>query len=215
MQKTEYLKDNLKKLLKKHDDLTLSELARITKIPQPTLHHLLTGVTKKPRRSVLEQLASFFGISIAQLIGNEPLSQPILNEFSKQRLNISTIPLLEWHDLKNWIFANKADIKKEIVLDRSLSHQSFALIMNDSGLEPLIPLNALLIFDREKIPKDREFAIVYFEKTNQILFNRIFTEDSESYIKQSKNSEKMQFIKISPSTDKILGTLIELRLQFT
>src|SRR3990167_2099088 len=93
--------DNLQQLLKLHGDLSLSDLARETKIPQPTLHHIIEGKTKKPRRHALEALANFFSITVPQLTGAIPFSFPI-PEAIKQSLKISTIPLIDWNLAKDW-----------------------------------------------------------------------------------------------------------------
>src|SRR3990167_10291109 len=93
--------DNVQQLLKLHGDLSLSDLARETQIPQPTLHHIIEGKTKKPRRQALEALANFFSISIAQLTGAIPLS-PTIPDAIKDTLKISTVPLIDWGSAKDW-----------------------------------------------------------------------------------------------------------------
>jgi len=44
------LSNNLKYLIKLHDGISILELAKKTRIPQPTLHHILNAETKKPRK---------------------------------------------------------------------------------------------------------------------------------------------------------------------
>ncbi|KTD22285.1 HTH-type transcriptional regulator [Legionella lansingensis] len=210
---TTTISDNLRHLLKLHDELSVSELARLTEIPQPTLHHLLSGTTKKPRRSVLEKLANFFSVSISQLTGTLPLSQIIPNTI-KESLKITTIPVLTWGMLSDWPKEHNRNDLKEIILDRQVGQHSFALIMRDSSMEPLFPEKAILIFDSSKMPKDREFAVVHLLKDNSIIFNRVFIDQSEFYIKKEQPDGNIQLLKIQPSEDKFVGTLIEVRLQF-
>src|SRR5580700_5344553 len=92
---------NLHRLLQLHGDLSLSDLARETHIPQPTLHHILDGKTKKPRRQALEAIANFFSISVAELIGSIPMSLTIPTVI-KDKLEISTVPLIDWEMAKYW-----------------------------------------------------------------------------------------------------------------
>lgn len=40
-----------------------NELARVTGVKQPTIHRILTGESREPRRSTLEKLAVYFGIT--------------------------------------------------------------------------------------------------------------------------------------------------------
>ena len=95
------ISNNLQLLLKLQGDLSLSDLARETGIPQPTLHHILEGKTKNPRKNALQKLAAFFSVSIPQLMGELPLS-PIIPNTIKESFKISTIPIIDWELAKNW-----------------------------------------------------------------------------------------------------------------
>lgn len=208
------ISDNLRHLLKMHDELSISELARQTQIPQPTLHHLLNGTTKKPRRGVLEKLANYFAISIPQLTGSIPLNQTIPDSIKKS-LKITTIPIIDWEMVGDW---PKKDLSShnltQIILDRQIDNNSFALIMNESGMEPLFPKNSILIFDPTKQSQDRDFVLVQLMQKQLVIFNRLFIDKSEQFIKQDQPDGNMQLIKIKQNVDKIIGTLIEVRLQF-
>lgn len=208
------ISDNLRHLLKMHDELSISELSRQTKIPQPTLHHLLSGATKKPRKSVLETLASFFSISIPQLTGAIPLHANIPDSIKKS-LGITTIPVIGWDMVIPWPQHDKAaQPLTELILDREVDEKSYALIMKDSSMQPVFPENAILIFDPAKIAKDREFVLVHLVQENSLIFNRLFIENSELFVKQEQPDGNMRLIKIKPGVDVLLATLIEVRLQF-
>ncbi|OGV36958.1 MAG: transcriptional regulator [Legionellales bacterium RIFCSPHIGHO2_12_FULL_35_11] len=206
--------DNVQQLLKLYGDLSLSDLARETQIPQPTLHHIIEGKTKKPRRQALEALANFFSISIPQLTGTIPLSIPI-PEAIKKSLKISTIPLIDWNLAKSWK-SNKNDLSKfdQIILEKQVDKNAFALQLQNSNLEPLFQEKSLLIFDPSKISRERDFVLVYFSKIDLICFNRLFIEEKNIYIKQDKKNGNAELIKINGPNDKIIATLIEARLQF-
>ncbi len=64
-------------------------LSKESKIPQPTLHHLLSGKTKKPRRALLQKLAQFFDISIPTLLEIELTNQPTSS--------VRKFPILNWN----------------------------------------------------------------------------------------------------------------------
>lgn len=204
------ISSNLRHLLTLHGELSLSELARQTQIPQPTLHHLLNGTTKKPRRGVLERLANFFSVSIPQLTGLLPLDQSIPDSIKKS-LNIATIPVISWAMVCHWPHIERASTK-QIILDKEAGEHSFALLMESNTMEPLFPENSILIFDPDKKPRDRDFVLI--KKDNNLIFNRLFIEKSELYIKQDQADGNMKLIKIKEKIDKIIGTLIEVRLQF-
>lgn len=207
------LSNNLQQLMRIHGNTSVSELARLTGIPQPTIHHILTGSTKNPRKKALEELSRFFSISVEQLTGNEPLPM-VIPAGVKKDLQISTVPIVEWDLLKRWP-ASKADIQEnqEILLNKAVAKDSFALmILNDSML-PRFQQNTLLIFDSGKTPKDRDFVIVHLAKGNTIEFNRLFYENNAFYLRHNLGDGNLQLTKLDPSHDRILGILIEERIQ--
>lgn len=53
--------------------LSQNELAERTNVPQPTIHRILIGESKDPRHSTVKPLADFFGVTVAQLRGDEPM----------------------------------------------------------------------------------------------------------------------------------------------
>lgn len=208
------ISNNLQSLIKLHGDLSLSDLARKTDIPQPTLHHILEGKTKKPRRKALEALANFFSISVTQLVGSAPLSSNIPDKL-KLSLKISTVPLIDWNLAKSWE-NNKTNMTgfNEIILEKHVSKHAFALTMLNASMEPLFQENSILIFDPAKTPKERDFVLVYFSKNDSLIFNRLFTEGKNFYIKKDKNNGDAELIKLNFPQDRIVATLIEARISF-
>lgn len=66
------IKDTLKGLMER-TSINQNELADRTRVPQPTINRILSGESKDPRHSTVKPLADFFGITVAQLRGDEPL----------------------------------------------------------------------------------------------------------------------------------------------
>jgi SOS-response transcriptional repressor LexA len=208
------ISDNLQRLLKLHGDLSLSELARGTQIPQPTLHHIIEGKTKKPRRQALEALARFFSISIPQLTGITPLT-PKIPDAIKESLKISTVPLIDWCLARHWE-REKDNLSNfdQIILGREIDKNSFALQLQDSRMEPLFQENSILIFDPSKAVKERDFVLVYLYRTDLVTLNRLFIDNNHFYIKQEMKNGDAELIKLNLSNDKIIATLVEARLVF-
>lgn len=50
-----------------------SALARAAGVPQPTIHRILSGASTDPKTGTLRHLADYFGLTVAQLRGDEPL----------------------------------------------------------------------------------------------------------------------------------------------
>lgn len=206
------LSHNLQHLMRIHGNISVSELARLTNLPQPTIHHILSGATKNPRAKALEALSKFFLISINQLVGQEYLPT-IIPETVKDNLQISTIPIIEWDMLNDWPVS---EIKngRQILMDKKIGKHSFALVMPDSSMEPTFQQQTLLIFDSAKIPKDRDFVIAYLNHENTIKFNRLFIENNVQYIKQNTEEGNFKLTKLDMNIDRIVGTLIEGRVLY-
>jgi transcriptional regulator with XRE-family HTH domain len=92
---------NIKKLMLKHGNMSVSDLSAATGLPQPTLHQIYTGTTKRPRKKTLCILADFFSVTVKQLFGEEELPFRLPDKTKKQ-LGINTIPILSWGDLFHW-----------------------------------------------------------------------------------------------------------------
>lgn len=60
--------NNLKYLMVEKGISNVTELARLTKIHQPTLHRLLAGEVKDPKYVNLKQLSDFFGVKVSDLV---------------------------------------------------------------------------------------------------------------------------------------------------
>jgi transcriptional regulator with XRE-family HTH domain len=207
------ISDNLKQLIRLHGNLTLSDLARKTKVPQPTLHHILEGKTKKPRKQAIEAIANFFKISSLELTGVIPFSLANQEALAKT-LKISTIPLIGWHHVKEWINdKQRTSCFEQIIFEKKVVEKAFALTMPDNSMEPIFQKNSILIFDPSKEFKNRDFILVFFPELNSIKFNRLFIDNYNFYLKQDKDNGDIELIKIN-STSNILATLIEARIDF-
>lgn len=206
------LSSNLQQLMRIHGNLSVSELARLTTVPQPTIHHVLFGSTKRPRKHALEALSNFFSVTIAQLVGDDELPQ-IIPETIKEDLQLRTVPIIAWDSLKTWPQGQQKH-EKEILLDRIVSPHAFALIVKDPTIEPIFPQNTLLIFDVKENPQDRDFVVARLNGDDTIMFNRLFVENNMHYLKQTLENGDVKLIKLNMNFDEILGILIEARIQY-
>lgn len=58
-----------------------NELARATNVKQPTIHRIITGESRDPRRANLEKLARYFGRDVEDLF--DPKAKPAEDSFTK------------------------------------------------------------------------------------------------------------------------------------
>ncbi|WP_160116237.1 helix-turn-helix domain-containing protein [Legionella busanensis] len=100
--------------------LNILTLSKESDIPQPTLHHLLSGKTKKPRRALLQKLAHFFDVSIPALLEIE-----LTNELAN---SVKRLPILNWNeDTLN--FSKQSEIDNEFIVG-SYPEENFAFFIN-------------------------------------------------------------------------------------
>jgi transcriptional regulator with XRE-family HTH domain len=210
----ETISENLKTLLTLDGNLSTSELARKTNIPQPTLHRIIEGKTKNPRKEALHALAKFFSISVPQLIGTIPLSSNIPN-IIKDKLKISTIPLIDWDSAKDWKHGQtQKSNHEEVIINKMIGSNAFALTLSGTEMEPLFQNKSILIFDPSKVAKERDFVLVYLDNLNTLIFNRLFIDDKNYYIKKEKKNGDADLFKLNFPKDKLIATLIESRMAF-
>jgi transcriptional regulator with XRE-family HTH domain len=205
---------NLQQLMRIHGNLSVTELAKLTNLPQPTIHHILSGSTRNPRKKAMQALSAFFSLSVEQLIGTAPMPNIIIPEEIKENFQLTTIPIIPWDLLKKWPLTHKNLHFKEILLDKKVANNSFALIVQDSSMEPLFFQNTLLIFDSGKCIKDRDFVIVHLGREDILLFNRIFIENNKNYLRQDLEDGNVKLIKLHANIDRIIATLIETRTEY-
>ena len=207
------LKTNLEKLMQRHGNMSVSDLAKATGLPQPTLYQLYTGVTENPRKKTLTALAHYFSITVNQLLGKEAFP-PHLPEKIKTQLELNTAPILSWHDLHHWPDNINFNDKEEIFLNKKSNKTTFAIQMMGSSMEPIFPNGCLLIFDTKKTTKNNDCAIVFLKKTNQFFFKKILS-DGQLIHAESINPapDEIQTIQLTKQ-DKIIATLLEARLSF-
>src|SRR5262245_36087993 len=83
----------LTKLMKFYGGMSGSELAGHVGLPSQTINRLLSGFVQDPRTSTLSNVADYFGITIDQLIGRQPLPQELLASSSESLQPSMIIPL--------------------------------------------------------------------------------------------------------------------------
>jgi len=213
----ENLRDTLKRLMRLHGKLNLSELARETQIPQPTLHHIVSGSTKNPRRMQLEKLADYFSVSIKELLGIEPLTS-MLPEKLQEELNLNMIPLITWSDLRYWSHSTPNNMRKRyIVANDETSKNAFAIEL-ERNFKPnqLFPKSSIVIFDPEKDPKDRDFVLVYFKELDRVILVQMQIKKGHTYLKRFDDAEFAD--RLIPlrkyHNDQVMATVVESRIRF-
>jgi transcriptional regulator with XRE-family HTH domain len=210
------LQTNLKQLMFRHGNFSVTELAQKTHLPQPTLHQLYSGVTKRPRQHTLKVLANFFNITVDQLCGFVSLPEQWSSTL-KTQLNLHTTPLITWNDLpllNPMRQMNHLQNIPELILESNPKSPTFALILPDSSMEPLFPRNAILIFNMTKAPSDRDHVLVYLAKQNTYAFKYLLMDGIHHYVKSLNPDLQDTPLYALQKKDHIVGVLLEARIRF-
>ncbi|MFI4955509.1 MAG: S24 family peptidase [Gammaproteobacteria bacterium] len=193
--------------------LTEAELARQVNLPQTTINRLLLGGTRDPRANTLKPIADYFGITIGQLCGFEPLStNHIAGTLNPtQRKVWQVVPIIEWEQVKSWKFLNKKltplNHPHWITTERPISTETFALY-SLSFMEPRFRKGSILIVDPKAEYKDGHFVVVAVEGVTPTV-RRVIIEGDDIWLKGFDQTH--QPIKLTKK-QIIYGVIIESRM---
>ena len=193
-----------------------AELARQTGLPQTTINRLLIGATSDPRANTLKPIANFFGVTVGQLIGEEPVNKTrVTGTFSPNNRDAwSNVPVISWEEAISWVFRkdtyNIFSHKKWIATERPISNTSFAII-SKQFMEPRFRKNSILIVDPKNEYLDGKFVVVSLDNNTATVRQLVF-DNSEFYLKNFDAT--IPTIKLDTKKHTILGVIVEARIDF-
>lgn len=199
--------------LMKESSIKEAELARQTGLPQTTINRLLLGGTTDPRAHTLKPIADFFGVTIGQLCGFEPLSpyRIIGTTQTTHRASWQSIPIIEWQQVKSWLFQKKnitpLTHPRWIMTERPVSDRSFAL-NSLSFMEPRFRKGSILIIDPQAQYNDGHFIVVALDGVTPTV--RKVLKDGQHFLLRTFDHTQ----KAIPLDKKhiVYGTIVESRM---
>lgn len=150
----------LRELMLKTGILSIVLLYKYTAIPQSVLSDILSGNTQKPNMATLTKLATFFKISVAQLVGAEPISNEELAEINPIS---NMLPILQIGNISSWVAGNK-DLAESYTVSTFPANQGkvFAVPINDDKYKDDFSKNTTLIVNTEEVPHDGDMVVAKF-----------------------------------------------------
>lgn len=170
------LAQTLNDLIERNKKLSPAALARDLGIPTNKITRILNGDVTDPKASTLLQIASYFDISIEQLLGLEPIVRQ--GEYEKQEAS-RLLPVFEF---------SKPDHPKTSKewyrwIENEVDGDYYALVIDTDLYEPAFPQNSLLIVNPDISPDDRSFIVVK-KKGNQAHYSikKYVLEGNQAYL---------------------------------
>lgn len=209
-------KHQLNKVLKRlmvECDIDDAKLAQATNVPFTTIARMRANSGANPTASSLRPIAKHFGISISQLLGDEPLSPERLFIASKEENHTATrVPLIPWTKILQWAHTDKLnhdDIQGWLSVDLPLSATSFAVKIENSAFGDRFKDNMTLIVDPVITPHSGDIVLIKTNSDPNVLLKEILFDGQLIYLK-SVNPELTQAITLEEPYQHC-GVIVETR----
>jgi transcriptional regulator with XRE-family HTH domain len=188
--------------LMKQFDVNALELERLTGVPSSTIYRLVKNKDGNPTIEVLKKLASFFQITVSQLIGEDPIGQ-------KQ------IPLIPTDEIIKFLKSKLAEKLgyRTITVDFPLSIKCFATIAQDELMEPFILRNSIVIIDPEREATNKDFVLFIKKGSTHPQIRQIIKDGADTYLKILNTNYPINISKMSSKAGyDFLGVIVHYRM---
>jgi transcriptional regulator with XRE-family HTH domain len=184
IERTYLLRDALKKLILQ-SGISDAELAKKTGIPESTIYRLTSGATNDPRISTLRILADFFGITLGQLVGEEPLNAETELQAGKTK-KLYKIPMITWNQVIHWHALLKKINEKThstwVYSDQVTSPKSFSILIETDQYGPPFLKNSIIFVDSSISLKSTCFAVFSEKETKRSGIKKVIEDTSGIYL---------------------------------
>lgn len=117
--------------------MSTAELARLVKIPQATLHRLLTGKTKNPDQKIIQKIANYFHIPVNQLLTNNSLEKTYISNVDRYHATPSAVLRYLIEDVGN---ISEGELFRRTGVPQPTIHRILSGITPNPRMESLEPL---------------------------------------------------------------------------
>lgn len=204
------LQANLLLLMK---GMSEGRLAKLASIPKTTINRILSGRTPDPRAGTLVPIAQYFGISLEQLIGVEPLpaSLPFITANNSQvQEQVFKLPFIEMHNLYD-MYCNRYNPQKQysVLADEviPIDERCFFTKVTTTAMQPKFYENDRIIINPSIKPRHKDYVVYYNASTYKVFLSQYLSEqDNEALI--LTNITAVKIIKLTPQ-DICIGVVVK------
>lgn len=189
----------------------MSQIHKDTGVPLTTITRLIHSKNPNPTIASLLPIAKYFGVTLNQLMGLDPLN---LNNLSSSNLGAKTlrpwlhIPLINWEEAAHWPGGPPCSIAKHITSDCELSNHAFALKVVETNWEGFF-VGSILIVDPKVTPEHGDYVVVLKENQTRTSLKQLLKDDDKLYLRPISKDYQTQ--PMDPSF-QIKGVMVQTRL---
>lgn len=194
--------------LLKRANMSESAFGRKVGIPRATINRIVSGKTPDPRVSTLKSISEYFNVTVDQLLGTQPLSP---SETTESHSAQPPIPIIEWSAAHRWAAAieeSKGNQLSWVLTDPESSGGKFAIRIQGESMWPQFQEHTVLIVDPMRIPKNRDFVLVFVKQSESLLFRQLIVDGTYRFAKAI--NEIFPTIQLQ-NDDEVTGVVIQTR----
>lgn len=169
-----------------------ADLARLSRVPQPTIQRILSGETSDPRGSTIGKLERALGVNPDWLPTGE--SRKEAGAAQAEHSNISPItiaiggrvPLISLVAAGNWEIAvdnlEPGQADEWVSTTVTVKKHTYALRVSGDSMEPRFPSGAIIIVEPEEEARNGSFVIVR-QNGSEATFKQLVIDGGQKYLK--------------------------------
>ncbi|OGO91344.1 MAG: hypothetical protein A3F41_00460 [Coxiella sp. RIFCSPHIGHO2_12_FULL_44_14] len=199
------LRDNLLRLMKERDtNMTL--IFRHTGVPITTIQRICKDPTANPTLASLIPIAEYFSITLAQLIGEEPLPNSAANCAPQHWFNV---PIISWQQATHWQkFQNQHREQRFVTTEIHVGNNAFALEIPDNHHDNFHK-GSLVIIDSTLPSTHGDYVISHKKGSPQVSLNQVLLHEGDIYLKPTNSEFKTTLMS---EAYMIVGVVVQVRM---
>src|SRR5579862_3021162 len=166
-------------------DMSEAAFAELVNIPKATINRLLSGRTPDPRASTLIPIADYFGITINQLLGIEPLPSnlPLKNGYHSKEV-LFQAPFIPMNKLIDWVNNKYTQEESHTIIkdENYVDNHCYLTQTTSDAMAPQFCKDTHLLVNKAIEPQNNDFGLFYLEDEQQLYFRRLLVEGKEKYL---------------------------------
>ena len=195
--------NNLMRLIKSYGT-NMTEVHKATGVPITTIQRICKDPDANPTISSLIPIASYFSVTIAQLVGEDSLPTPNMG-IAK---TVNQLPLITWKDAIHWPKVKSLSSKENITTDIKVGTNAFALKIIDNNND-YFHKGSFLIVDQELQYKNGDYVVAYKDGSAAATLKQIVHNENDTYLRPTNSEFKTVLM---THEYRIIGIVVQVRM---